>query len=198
MEDILQKTSFCFWYQTSHYRCAVSLAWEIYWIDVILINNGRMKNNEVGITCQGRDWEASSCSKWNGLVNRKTHLAQTTSFIHTSQHLLTTLASSSLLYRCQNMNEEDARYQEVTTWWIKPPGFGHPYCPRSRNETQASCALLHSFHPQVTALVAAQNSAEFNETNSIIKLNLCPGNQKAICQRFGKKKNPFLSLERVT
>jgi len=48
--------------------------------------------------------------------------------------------------------------------------FGQPSCPRGRKETQASCTPLHTVHPQVTALVAAQNSAEFRETKGIIKL----------------------------
>jgi len=47
-----------------HIRCAVSQAREIFWVNVILINNGRMKDNKAGIPCQGRDQEVStSCSK---------------------------------------------------------------------------------------------------------------------------------------
>lgn len=35
-----------------------------FWVNVILINNGRMKDNKAGITCQGRDQGVSrNCSK---------------------------------------------------------------------------------------------------------------------------------------
>lgn len=85
-----------------HIRCVMSLAQAIFWVSIILINNGRMKDN-IGISCQGKSQEVNRrCSKWNRPVNGKAWLTQTVAIIHITTHL-TTLESLSLLYINQSI-----------------------------------------------------------------------------------------------
>lgn len=51
-----------------HIRCGVSLARERFWVNVILANNGRMKDNKTGIICKG------GIRKWAEVVPNETDL----------------------------------------------------------------------------------------------------------------------------